>query len=319
MSKEVQSTRRTLLFAGPAAAAALAGCGGSGAVADANAAGTTLVNRVTWFTSGDKRIVQTNQVPDHDNVGPFPDFADPHELREVPKELRMPVAPVTLAQSQAIDQSRFGVARNRILLDPAGPLWKNEYKAGWQFEVMSERIRHYIGIDASNGHTQTGGAYHHHGSSERYMKKLARERVKDRLPGVDSLLLIGWAADGYPIHWLFVPDTAAGSPALERELKSSYRLKAGLRPAGAPRGAHDGTFVRDYEYVAGLGDLDKCNGMQLEATPEFRNGTYAYFVTRDFPHIPRKWRVQPDQTFFVALGSVGADDAPPQYADWPTA
>ncbi|MFN9029423.1 MAG: YHYH protein, partial [Betaproteobacteria bacterium] len=69
-----------------------------------------------------------------------------------------------------------------------------------------------------------------------------------------------------------MPDTAAGSPALERELKSSYRLKAGLRPAGAPRGALDGPSVRGYEYVAGRGELAKCNGKQVEGTREFGTG-----------------------------------------------
>lgn len=320
MSKETRLPRRAFLVAGPAAAAALAGCGGSGSpVGSANAAEPTPTNKVNWTTTSDKRVVQTNQVPDHDNVGPFPDFADPYALREVPMELRMPLAPVALAQSQAIDQSRFGVAMNGILLDPAGPWWKGDYRTGWQFEVMSERIRHYIGIDASNGHVQPTGAYHYHGMPERYVKKLAAARVTGRLPGVDSLLLIGWAADGYPIYRPFVPDTAAGGQAFSRELRPSYRLKTGRRPAGAPLGTYDGTFVSDYEYVAGLGDLDENNGLLLAATPEFPNGTYAYFLTRDFPHIPRRWRGQPDQSFFLPLGSVGADEAPPQYAAWPTA
>src|SRR5262249_20787219 len=39
-----------------------------------------------------------------------------------------------------------------------------------------------------------------------------------------------------------------------------------------------GRYLEDFEYVAGLGDLDVYNG-RFAVTPEFPSGTYAYFVT----------------------------------------
>ena len=42
----------------------------------------------------------------------------------------------------------------------------------------------------------------------------------------------------------------------------------------------DGTFLEDWEYVAGSGDLDECNGIIID-------GTYAYFLTGGFPYVPR--------------------------------
>ena len=42
----------------------------------------------------------------------------------------------------------------------------------------------------------------------------------------------------------------------------------------------DGTFVSDWEFVEGLGDLDACNGTMI-------NGTYAYLVTDTYPYVPR--------------------------------
>jgi hypothetical protein len=50
-----------------------------------------------------------------------------------------------------------------------------------------------------------------------------------------------------------------------------------------------GIFVEDYSYVSGLGSLDRHNG-RFCVTPEYPNGTYAYFVTEDdngpvFPYI----------------------------------
>ena len=47
-----------------------------------------------------------------------------------------------------------------------------------------------------------------------------------------------------------------------------------------------GTFTSDNEYVAGLGDLDECNG-RVGVTPEFPNGIYHYLITDSFPYIQR--------------------------------
>ncbi len=41
-----------------------------------------------------------------------------------------------------------------------------------------------------------------------------------------------------------------------------------------------GYFIEDYEYVSGLGLLDQYNG-RMTVTPEYPNGTYAYFTTID--------------------------------------
>ncbi len=41
-----------------------------------------------------------------------------------------------------------------------------------------------------------------------------------------------------------------------------------------------GSYLQDYEYVSGLGDLDEYNGRWC-VTPEYPTGTYAYFVTLD--------------------------------------
>lgn len=48
----------------------------------------------------------------------------------------------------------------------------------------------------------------------------------------------------------------------------------------------DGTFREDWEYVEGSGDLDLCNG-RFGVTPEHPNSTYHYYITDDYPYIPR--------------------------------
>ena len=79
--------------------------------------------------------------------------------------------------------------------------------------------------------------------------------------------LIGYAADGFEIHYF------------GEGVQSSWQLKDGSRPT-APFGEYDGTYVQDWEYVAGSGDLDACNGGMW-------NGEYTYFATDTFPFFPR--------------------------------
>ena len=47
-----------------------------------------------------------------------------------------------------------------------------------------------------------------------------------------------------------------------------------------------GAFTQDWEYVAGLGDLDECNG-RFGTTPEFPGGIYHYYTTDSYPYVQR--------------------------------
>ncbi len=86
--------------------------------------------------------------------------------------------------------------------------------------------------------------------------------------------IIGWAYDGNPIYGPYGYSTPSGGSA--KLLKSGYsislqdnRPSLNLYP--------EGFFVEDYEYT-GNGDLDESNG-RFCVTPEYPNGTYAYFAT----------------------------------------
>ncbi|NNJ28014.1 hypothetical protein LzC2_41250 [Planctomycetes bacterium LzC2] len=149
-----------------------------------------------------------------------------------------------------------------------------------------------LGLDENHAHVQPTGAYHYHGLPTGLLKNLGWKA------GAHSPL-IGWAADGFPIYAKTGYADADDASSDVKELKSSYRLKEGRRPGGEgqPKGKYDGTFTQDYEYVAGSGDLDECNGRQC-VTPEFPEGTYAYFLTDDWPVVPRQFRGTPSEDFF---------------------
>ncbi len=103
--------------------------------------------------------------------------------------------------------------------------------------------------------------------------------------------IIGYALDGYPIYG---PWTESENGE-RRRVRSGYRLRHLTRRNVLPDGtrllpgqegpdvAADyplGTFVEDYEFVPDAGDLDRFNG-RMVVTPEYPQGTYAYFLTTD--------------------------------------
>ncbi len=132
-----------------------------------------------------------------------------------------------------------------------------------------------FGTDEHNAHTQPDGTYHYHGNP------LA---LFDQPSPAAPSPVIGFAADGFPIYgsWILDGDTL-------RKARSSYQLKPGNRPGG-PGGPHDGTFIDDWEYVAGSGDLDACNGM-------VQDGSYGYVVTDGYPHVMGCFTGTPDASF----------------------
>lgn len=199
-----------------------------------------------------------------------------------------------------------GIAVNGVVLDPTGPYFRGLKESGYQFEVLSRIARPLLQIDFNNAHTQPSGEYHYHGMPAGLHQKLLVERK--RRAEASKMLLLGYAADGFPIYAPLAHSIANDPQSPLVPMVSSYRLGSGRRASG-PGGNRDGSFVQDFEYRAGLGHLDECNG-RFGVTPEFPQGTYHYFLTYDFPFIPRYWKGKPDPSF--AHPSPGVDAVPPQ-------
>ena len=87
--------------------------------------------------------------------------------------------------------------------------------------------------------------------------------------------IIGWAYDGNPIYGPYGYERKDGGSV--RIMRSSYSLK-NSRENGPPIATFPlGFFIDDFEYLAN-GDLDENNG-RFCVTPDFPEGTYAYFAT----------------------------------------
>lgn len=165
--------------------------------------------------------------------------------------------------------------------------------------VVAERI----GFDCSKGHPAMGN-YHHHQNPSAFkldlnvVSTICSLYDADGLYSIDSTQhspLIGYAYDGFPIYGAYAYQNTNGTGPVVR-MKSSYQLRnitvrttsptGAIVPAGPPVSTTYplGYFREDYEYIptsASTPDyLDEHNG-RFCITPEYPQGTYAYFATVD--------------------------------------
>ena len=241
-------------------------------------------NRVNITRQGDTLVIQSNGIADH-AVGQFPNRSNPNAISEQDYTFVIDATPSKARQVTAVERSAFGVALNGVPFDPnAAEWWQRDRNSGWSYDPFA--VSGQLGMDRNNAHVQPNGAYHYHGPPTGFMGAGSAS---------DHSALIGFAADGFPIYAQY--GLTDGQIA---EQRSSYQLRSGTRQSG-PGGRYDGTFVEDYVYVAGVGDLDACNGKDT-VTPEYPNGTYAYFLTDEFPYVPRCWVGTPSTQGFAKQG-----------------
>jgi hypothetical protein len=137
------------------------------------------------------------------------------------------------------------------------------------------RLAYYfegMDMDASNGHSTPTNMYHHHFDN----LKMHDWDATKHSP------IVAFAWDGYPVYGPYGYTNADGTGGIKR-METSYAVSgATTRTNGPAMGGQyiDGCFIEDWKYTAGSGDLDEHNGRFCK-TPEYPNGTYAYFTTVD--------------------------------------
>ncbi|MFM7340159.1 MAG: YHYH protein [Bacteroidota bacterium] len=164
--------------------------------------------------------------------------------------------------------------------------------------IVAERA----GFDCSKGHPAMGN-YHHHQNPSAF--KLDKNVIYDVCslydaeglytinPGMHSPL-IGFAYDGFPVYGAFGFKQSDGTGGIVR-MKSGYQLRSITNRTHYANGTDVtdgptvnttfplGYFIEDYEFIAHPGEddyLDAHNG-RFCITPEYPNGTYAYFCSVD--------------------------------------
>ena len=239
-----------------------------------------------WSCAGTQRLLVANGLPDH-AVGAFPNANNPNAItaQTVSASLKLTPALTTTVTTLGPGTVPTGYVLNGVKIDAAtagactdaGTCSLIGNTGNWNIEALGQTSFNF-GADSNNAHVQPGGAYHYHGVPEGFVAKLGKG---------PTLTLIGWAADGFPIYARYGYTVATDASSAIKVIRSSYRLKTSVaanRPALSTYAL--GAFKQDYEYVAGLGDLDECNG-RTGVTPEFPLGTYHYYATDTYPFLQR--------------------------------
>ena len=261
--------------------------------------------------SANSVYVSTNGIPTYP-TGPFLD-GNPSQAQSQNAIFKFPLSPQkNMGTPTPTTMGNIGVFINGVALFDYrdGVSWKtsmNKLQGGplggmgdniWNRDaIVAERI----GFDCAKGHPAMGN-YHHHQNPSAF--KLDKNVISDicTLYDADGLYtinpsihspLIGFAYDGFPIYGAYGYKNTDGTGGIVR-MKSSFQLRSiSVRTHyadgtdvldGPPVNATYplGYFKEDYVFVAHSEEdyLDDHNG-RFCITPEYPNGTYAYFSTVD--------------------------------------
>jgi len=265
--------------------------------------GRDFSGAVTITVSGTKCVISSNGIPNHD-MGEGVSF--PNQISEVNQRYEIPSSPMIAANPTTNIWKASVVLLNGGVVDilPAAcydigndPLGRemigcgpNQLDHPWRYDPMSPL--NSFGTDIHNAHVQPNGLYHYHANPMAIFDT-------DCTSTTSASPVIGFAADGFPVYGSCISENGA-----IRNVQSSYKLKDGGGPRQAVSGYttpsagtgniasanYDGQFRSDYEYVAGSGDLDECNGMTIE-------GQYGYYITDSFPWVLNCFSGTPDATW----------------------
>ena len=215
------------------------------------------------------RVMVTNALPNH-KTGEFPNQGNPNTISAQNKTYSFPLNPKYTGKASWPREP--GVALNGIKFEPGtAEVVVCDTGENYRVEALQDVIN--LGLDFNHAHVQPTGAYHYHGTPTSVIEEFDRG---------EDLIHVGFAHDGFPMYY-----------SKSGKYKPSYKAIDGNREGEdctyenphnsidiSVGGHHDGTYTSDFEYVAGSGDLDECNGITID-------GEYKYLVTAEFPYISR--------------------------------
>ncbi|MBU2938566.1 YHYH protein [Lacinutrix sp. C3R15] len=217
---------------------------------------------------GNQRVMITNSLPNH-KTGQFPNPGNPNTISEQNKTYSFPVNPKYTGKSQWMREP--GIALNGVKFEPqTAEVVVCETGENYRVEAIQNVID--LGLDLNHAHVQPTGEYHYHGTPTSMIETFDTG---------NDLVHIGFAHDGFPMYY-----------SKSGKYKPSFKLLEGDREGEdctytthitidiEVKGHHDGTYGSDYEYIEGYGDLDECNGIEID-------GNYMYLVTNEFPYVGR--------------------------------
>lgn len=250
-------------------------------------------------------FVKSSGVPSYYdfNNGNVNDASDKHYTFKLPRTPQVAGTP----------PSNLNGGQCGVLIDGT-TFFNPEDARSYQNNNVWHQIAYYFegnDFDTSWGHSTPFNEYHHH------VLDLALDNPAD---SIHHSPLLGYAFDGYPVYGPYgYSDANDTNSAIVRITPSYQKRNISQRttlPDGTTLQANQygpainnqyplGVYREDWEYIAASGMLDDHNG-RFGKTPEYPNGTYAYFATVDDTLGPR-YPMYVGQTFYgvITQGNMG--------------
>ena len=211
-------------------------------------------------------MVSSNGIPSHDFTSTRGCCTE-----EVNYDFDIPINPVNDSDGNyelVSDRGQIAVAIDGV------PLYGPEDGPGGDAVALHHKYynenRQQIDLGICGGHSAREYFHYHWDINCVLWTPGAGEDMTDydwtKLDSTEHSEIVGWSFDGYPIYGMYGWDDSQNVV----QVKSSYQLRSNGNDG------YDGTD--DWEYIAGIGDLDMCNGM-WGPTPEFPEGIYHYVST----------------------------------------
>lgn len=183
------------------------------------------------------------------------------------------------------DEGKFYTQENiQVIVEPVGSgATANSIVRTWRknlFVQHQNSLDENFGYYFSNNISALGYGYSYL-ANPKSLRVLLNDNL-DNMGSVPSTLLhspiLGYAFDGNPIYGPYGYSDSLDSSSSITRMTSSYSLNT-FRLSGPTTTSYPlGYFVEDYTYNHRSGSLDENNG-RFCVTPEYPEGTYAYFVT----------------------------------------
>jgi arylsulfatase A-like enzyme len=273
------------------------------------------------FLEGDQRLVYSNNYPNHNYCFVSTRTPEPYyRLYKFDLQPALSGTTTSLTRTNGRPVNFFGISLNGVYMMPAPAtpfIFEDkdtgQYNWDWVFEPTTNigEGSDFVGLDCASAHVNPNSGYHYHGNMFEYVEQL-ETGISTTTSVPEKTLQVGWAADGFPILYRFGPDKDGNL----KEMFPSFQLKSGLRPGNgisAPCGSYSGKYTNDFEYIAGKGDLDECNGIEATVSLTTAQGEetfeYYYVVTQDFPQISRCMKGNFNDSFISSAGALNDVDS----------
>jgi hypothetical protein len=268
-------------------------CPYSGTYTGAYSSSGTLTSNWSWTCSTTTRSLTANGLPNH-AVGAFPNTGNPNTIAIQNINFSASLTPVKTTANRQIGGPGGAQVMSLagVKFDPGtagtcpGTMTSTNNcnlangNDTWRIEALGQSSFNF-GVDSNNAHVQPSGEYHYHGMPEALLANAGASDTNRKM------VLVGWAGDGFPVYARYCYSSAMDATSPLKACAGSF-VKDTVADSGRPSTALVplGAFVSDWNYSAGSGDLDDCNG-RTGVTPEFPRGIYYYMATDNYPYFSR--------------------------------